>query len=345
MMAAPSPSPADLVCAALRQPQRLSTLTLAGWDVLVRQARGAGLLARIGCMLDAQGSLARVPDAPRAHLQAAMTLADFQRGRALRELALAQAALAPTAIVPLLLGGAAYAAAGLLPSMGRTFTDIDIAVPEAGRGEVEAALLARGWSRGPHARPSEQAQREGMLLVHHVVLPEAEDRVPDTNELGVHAHPLDDDGRFAVLDPVDMVLHAMVRLFHRADVSQALRDLSDLDLLLRHCGRAPDFWTGLEQRATEPVLARALHHGLRYTQALLGTPVPPAIQKAAAARGPGLLPATLSDALWTRALRPRHPTVSDGWTPAALLALRVRARWRREQPSVLVLQRPVVEAD
>ena len=46
MAATLGPASTDLVCAALRQPQLLSALTLPGWDVLVCQARRAGLLGR-----------------------------------------------------------------------------------------------------------------------------------------------------------------------------------------------------------------------------------------------------------------------------------------------------------
>jgi hypothetical protein len=353
MMAPPSPSPADLVCAALRQPQHLSALTPAGWDALVRQARGAGLLARIGCMLDAQGSLDRVPDAPRAHLNAAMTLAEFHRVQAMRELALVHEALASIEVEPVLLGGAAYAAAGLLPGMGRLFTDIDIVVPEGRLAKVEAALLARGWIKGraafnngrsdqqePDSSPAlGQSQRQCVVVVHCAVLAEAVHEVAAaTGPLG-RTRAAEGDTRFAILDPADMALYVMVHLFHRADLGHALCDLSDLDLLLRHCGRAPDFWTRLEQHARDPVLAKPLHHGLRYTNALLGTPVPPASLKAAAAMG-GPLRSVLSDGIWARALRPRHAVVSDGWTPLALFALRVRARRRRIPPALELHRRP-----
>ena len=350
MDASISPTGTDLVCAALRQPQHLAALTLAGWDVLVRQARRAGLLARIGCMLEAQGSIDTVPDAPRAHLKAAITMAEAQHAEAMRELACIDRALAPTGVKPVLLKGAAYVAGGLLPAMGRVFTDIDILVPKSRLAEVEAALMSHGWATTHHSAydqryyrqwmhelpPLRHIRRQTVIDVHHAILPETARLKPSSDKLLTSARPLANLPRFAVLDDVDMVLHSMVHLFHNDDLTHSLRDLSDLDLLLRHLGRTPAFWPGLVARARELDLARPLHYGLRYTQRFLATPVAPETLAATGIDGPGRSITALSDALWTRALRPQHASASDAWTPLALFALYVRAHWLRMPPLLLV---------
>ena len=288
MDASISPTGTDLVCAALRRPQHLAALTLAGWDVLVRQARRAGLLARIGCMLEAQGSIDTVPDAPRAHLKAAITMAEAQHAEAMRELDCIDRALAPTGVRPVLLKGAAYVAGGLLPAMGRVFTDIDIMVPKSRLAEVEAALMSHGWATTHHSAydqryyrqwmhelpPLRHIRRQTVIDVHHAILPETARLKPRSDKLLSCAHPLANLPRFAVLDDVDMVLHSIVHLFHNDDLSHSLRDLSDLDLMLRHLGRQPGFWAELVVRAGELDLSRPLHYGLRYTHQLLATPVP-----------------------------------------------------------------------
>ena len=357
-MTAPiSPAGTDLVCAALRQPQKLSALTLPGWDILIRQARRAGLLARIASMLDAQGSLDSVPIAPRAHLKAAITVAEAQHAETLRELDCIDRALAPTGVRPVLLKGAAYVASGALPAMGRVFSDIDIMVPKSRLSEVEAALMAQGWASTHHSAydqryyrewmhelpPMRHIQRQNVLDVHHAILPETARLKPSSAKLLAAARPLADSQRFAVLNPVDMVLHSMVHLFHNDDLSHALRDLSDLDLLLRHLGRTPAFWSDLSVRARELDLARPLYYGLRYTAALLATPVPQESLAAANESGPGRLAAALSDRLWARALRPQHESAADGWAPLALFALYVRAHWLR-MPPVLLLRHLTIKA-
>jgi hypothetical protein len=141
---------------------------------------------------------------------------------------------------------------------------------------------------------------------------------------------------FAVLAPTDMVLHSMVHLFHNDDFSHSLRDLSDLDLLLRHFGRGPAFWTDLATRAHELDLARPLFYGLRFTNLLLATPVPRDTLEAVNADGPGGQMTRLMDALWSRALRPQHASAADPFSSAATFALYVRAHWLRMPPALLV---------
>ena len=340
----------DLVCDALRHPQHLPTLSLAGWDTLVRQARRAGLLGRIACILEAQGSIESVPGAPRAHLKAAIAFADAQHADAMRELACIDHALAPTGLRPVLLKGAAYVAAGLLPAMGRVFTDIDILVPKQRLAEVEAALMSHGWATTHHSAydqryyrkwmhelpPLRHLQRQTVIDVHHAILPETARLKPSSVKLLAGAKPLSSPQRYAVLCHTDMVLHSMVHLFHNDDLSHSLRDLSDLDLLLRHLGRAPGFWSELVGRARELDLVRPLYYGLRYTNMLLATPVPREAMIAAGVAGPGRLLSPVSDWLWARALRPQHATAADFWTPMAVFALYVRAHWLRMPPVMLV---------
>jgi hypothetical protein len=344
-----SPARADLVCQALRQPQQLLALTPAGWDVLVRQARRAGLLARIACMLEAQGSIDSVPDAPRAHLKAAFTSAEAKHADAMRELARIDLALAPSGVQPVLLEGAAYVAAGLLPAMGRVFTDVDILVPKDRLAEVEEALMSHGWAAMHHSAydqryyrkwmhelpPLRHSRRQTVINVRHAILPETARLKPSSARLLSSARPLESPLRFAVLDHADMVLHSTVTLFHSDDLSHGLRDLSDLDLLLRHLGRSPGFWRDLVERARELDLAKPLHYGLRYANRLLGTPVPRDCLPST--NGLGRLTFAISDWFWIRALRPQHSTASDRWTPAALFALNARAHWLRMSP-VLALR-------
>ena len=343
---APAGPATDWLCEVLRQPRRLTGRTLADWDVLVRQARSAGLLARLGCMLEAQATLDQVPAAPQTHLQAAMLRAEAAHAHALRELAWIGRALEPIGLQPVLLKGAAYVAQGLLPAMGRIFSGVDILVPKRRLPEVEAALMASGWATPPHSAydqryyrqwmheqpPLRHLQCQNVLNVHHAILPETARLKPSSDKLLARARALSNQPQFAVLDPADMVLHCMVHLFHDYDFCHRLRDLSDLDLLLRQLGHAASFWDELLARSRELDLVRPLHYGLRYTHKLLGTPVPQPTLDAAALAGPGRFVSAISDSLWAQALRPRHASAADRWTPIALFALYVRAHWLKMPP-------------
>jgi Uncharacterised nucleotidyltransferase len=290
-------------------------------------------------------------------LKAAISLAEAQQAEAMRELDCIAHALLAIGVRPVLLKGAAYVAAGLLPAMGRVFSDIDLMVPKTRLAEVEAGLMAHGWATTHHSvydqryyrewmhelPPLRHIQRQNVLDVHHAILPETARLKPSSKKLLARARPLPNLSYFSVLDDVDMVLHSMVHLFHNDDFSHSLRDLSDLDLMLRHLGRNSGFWASLIARARELDLARPLYYGLRYTHRILATPVPEDVLAATNSEGPGQLLSALCDHLWPRALQPQHSTATDFWTPSALFALYVRAHWLR-MPPILLLRHLTIKA-
>jgi Uncharacterised nucleotidyltransferase len=317
---------ADLLLSILRQPAEALALSALRWDLLLRQARVAGLPARLGHLLDGAGALDAAPPAPRQHLLNAMRLARAQQAEVRRELDHVRDALAGLALAPILLKGAAYVAAGLSPSPGRVFSDIDILVPKARLAEVEAALMAHGWA-GTHHTPYDQryyrqwmhelppmshVRRGTVIDVHHAIVPETARVRSDAALLISGARPLADAAPYYVLAPTDMVLHSMAHLFNNDDLQHALRDLCDIDALLRQFAPEPGFWRALLERALALRLQRALQHGLRHAQSVLGTPVPQDMIDATQGFGRGALAQPLSDAFWRRALRPRHASARDG---------------------------------
>ncbi len=331
----------DLVCAALRQPQSLMSLTLGEWDLLVRQARCARLLARIACILDAQGALDAVPHAAQAHLRAAVLLTEAQHADLLRELAFISAALADTDIHPVLLGGSAYVAAAVLSSMGRSLSDIGLLVPVERIAEAEAALMAQGWTTLHHhlderafyrrwmvgPPPMLHMQRRSVVVLRHAAQPGRIGSGLAARTLQAGAAALEHDERFCTLSPVDLALCNMTELFCCDDPDGALQDLSDLDLMLRRFGQSPGFWTDLSERAGELGLQRPMQHALRWCTALLGTPLAsPAMAAAAAGK------ARFADSLWSRALRPQHLTTADRWSRLARATLHWRSLRLRMPP-------------
>lgn len=339
----------DLVVHALRHPGELPGLTLPQWETLVRQARQADLLARISVQIEARGLHAEVPPAPRAHFDAARWVAAAQRDEVLREIGHLRRALAPLELPVLLLKGAAYLAVQLPSAAGRVFSDTDILVPKARLADAESALMMNGWMGTHHDAydqryyrewmhelpPLEHLQRRTVLDVHHTILPETARLKPDAGKLIAAARPVAGMEGVSVLAPVDMVLHGITHLLHNEELSHGLRDLSDLDLLLRHFGVDPDFWPALVERAREMDLARPLHYALHSAQRILSTPVPAQTLTAAAHAAPGWPLSALMDALWWRALRSQHRTTAPRWTGAALFMLYVRAHWMRMPPLLL----------
>lgn len=326
-----------LVVQALAEPQALPSWPLPRWELLVRQARSADLLSRLALSLEDLGLLEEVPAAPRAHLAAARTVWLAQEEAVRREVAQIQRALARSGVEPILLKGAAYLYAGLPVARGRMFSDIDILVPRSALPEVEAALMLAGWATTHHdpydqryyrewmheLPPMQHVRRQTVLDVHHTLVPLTARLKPDAGKLIAAAVPVAGHPGLKVLAPADMVLHAAAHLFMNEELSHGLRDLTDLDSLLRHfAGQA--FWPGLERRAAEMDLQAPLACALRYAHRMLGTPVPP-----------HPVESRLLDALYLRALQPDHPSAVDRWTPLARWLLYVRAHWMRLPPGRL----------
>lgn len=340
----------DLVSRALRDPESMAAFSLGDWDLLVRQARHAQLLARICVILADRGLLQRVPEQPRTHLEAAKVVSDKQ-DRAVRwEMNRIRHALERLGIPIILLKGAAYVMAGLPPARGRLFSDIDILVPKQKLAEVEAALMLHGWAATHHDAydqryyrtwmhelpPMRHLKRQTVIDVHHSILPETARLHPDPAKLREAAIPLEGQPNLLVFAPADMVLHSATHLFHDGELEHGLRDLADLDGLLRHFGRTESFWPDLVQRARELELSRPLFYALRYVTATLGTPVPGDIMQAAAAGRPARVLLALMDALFIRTLAPDHPSCRDRFTVPARWLLYVRAHWLRMPPFLLV---------
>ena len=344
-----TPPPLDQACWAWTHADQLANLSEAQWELLIRQARAANLLARLAHRLAERDLLPLVPAAPRRQMEEMRFVAAAQQREIVREIRLMLAALRSAAVPVVLLKGAAYLAAGLPAAQGRLFSDIDILVPRAALDQVETLLNLHGWMSTHHSAydqryyrqwmhelpPMQHSRRQTVLDVHHNILPLTVRRVPDAMLLLAAARPVAGFEGAQILAPADMVLHSMCHLFHNDDLSHGLRDLTDLDLLLRHFSADPAFWAALADRAAQLALQRVLYHGLTSCAALLGTPIPASALAAVRRNAPVAPVAALMRALWRRGLRSPHPTARLGGDAAARWALYLRAHWLRMPPALL----------
>jgi len=327
------------VILALRDPQSLPGWNEPQWEMLVRQARSAALLPRIAMLLDECGQLDRVPSAPRAHLLGAQRLARAQADEVRREVAFLAQALESTAVDLILLKGAAYLFARLPAAHGRVFSDVDILVPRAALPRVEAALMRAGWATSHHDPYDQRYYREWMhelpplrhvargtvLDVHHSIAPPTGRLKPEPAKLLTAAQPVPGQATLKVLAPLDMILHSAVHLYLNEELSRGLRDLVDIDALLRHFSASPDFWPSLQARATELGLKKPLQNAARYANRILATPVPAEL----------ITRINVLDPLYLRALQPQHPAASDRFTALARNLLYVCGHWLRLPPALL----------
>jgi len=341
---------ADLLTPAFRRPESVLSLDPAGWDLLVRQARRAQLLARLAALLEDGDLIGRVPAAPRLHLESARTLARKYVRDVRWEATLLGRALATVGEPLILLKGAAYALAGLPAAEGRLFSDIDILAPRDRLADVEHALDRAGWRqvkddqydqsyyrRWMHELPPmTHIARNTSLDVHHTILPlTARPRI-DAARIIAAAIPAPGAGGALVLAPEDMALHAAAHCFYDGFFQQGLRELVDIASLLRQFGAEDGFWSRLTQRARELDLERTLWYALRYVGLVLDQPAPASAVEALGAAAPAAPVRCAMDALVLRALRPDHASIDGPGVRASRFLLYIRSHYLRMPLSLLL---------
>jgi hypothetical protein len=333
---------------ALREPASMGELAPGEWDVLLRQGRHMGTLGRLCALAAAAGVLPAVPSRVRVRLEA--SLEDVaQQDRIIRwEVIRLRRALAGTGVPLVLLKGAAYLHAGLPAARGRQFSDVDILVPRASLREVEAALLREGWEMKKLSAYDERYYREWshelpplshpkrhvMLDVHHNILPPTGRLRPDPRMLLDAAVPVAGDG-LRVLGPSDMVLHSACHLLQSGEHDKSLRDLGDLDALMRQFGAAPRFGDELGARAAALDVERPLFYALRFAAQLIGTPVPEATARAVRRAAPPAPVRAVMDRLFAATVEPGPPGDPPRRARLARAALTLRYHWLRMPPSLL----------
>lgn len=329
----------DLLC----EPALAARLTPAEWDVAVPQARQSHLLASLAARLWRTGVSEVVPAEVARHLGSSVMLQRKQCQGLECELQHLARPLAEVGQPLLLLKGAAYIAAGLPPGAGRLMSDIDILVHASALPAVEGVLARHGWSAGSidpyndryyrqwmhEIPPLGHRQRHSTLDVHHTILPPTSTGTIDTDALwrdAVEVRP-----GVLVLGPEDMVLHSAAHLFHEGEFGHGLRDLLDLDGLLRHFHElySDAFHTRLLSRARAMSLERPLYYACIYARQVLGTPLPPELIAVLRPRGLASLKGPLMDFLFRRAFTPDHSSSRLPFTDVALFCLYVRSHYLR----------------
>lgn len=316
---------ARLLVAALRDP----AIEIRDWTALISAARAEQLIGSLAFRMEGRC----VPPRVAALFAAARADAAQARTQALWEAEMARRALAPLELPVILMKGTAFHAADLDASVGRSVGDLDIMVPRKSLEAVEAALLGAGWEhvkaadgyddayyrRWMHELPPLIHQsRDRMIDVHHTILPLTARPRPDPDALIAASVALPNGLR--TLSPADIIVHAAAHLFADGDLAGGLRNLWDIDRLLRQFD-SPDFRRALAERARLHQLAGPVARAQRLAHRLYGTPV-------AAHR------ARLSDRLFAARLLAR-----GGWGEERAKALRfafyLRSHWLRMPPLML----------
>jgi hypothetical protein len=317
---------ARLVVRALRNPLSAERLSEEQWTALLTAARAESLLGSLAHRLRDLALPVKVSQI----LADARADAERARVQALWEAEMARRALAPLDVPVVLLKGTAYAAAGLAAGLGRSIGDLDILVPRDRLDEVQQALLSAGWEwvkedayddlyyrRWMHELPPLiHKDRDRMIDVHHTILPLTARPTPDAAAMIVDSVVLGDglrgsgplDTGLRILAPADMVIHAAAHLFADGDLAGGLRNLWDIDRLLREYGDRRHFWRDLTWRARRHQLRAPVARALRLAASLYATPVDEA---------------WAGSRRWNDALFERRLLARSGWGSETNAALRL----------------------
>lgn len=318
-MTGPASPPRQLAwLEALREPASALEWDLARWEHVIRVARRLRLLGRLASGVCAAGMLPRVPAQAARHLQAELRYATWRSDGLAWVLERLPDMLGEVTYPLVLLKGAAYMGQGLAIGRGRLPSDVDILVPREHIADAQTRLLGAGWEEAALDAHDQRYYREwshevapmrhplhGLELdLHHNILPPVARTHVDASLL-LASLQASNWPHWQVLAPADQVLHSAAHLFHDSELRDRLRDLVDLDGLLRHFGAAPGFWDGLVARASVLGLHESLALALHFCSRWLATPVPPEVMAAARARG-----LSRAKALWL------HPLLEAALWPA-----------------------------
>jgi hypothetical protein len=273
---------ARLLVRALRNPQSVEALASSQWTELISIARAESLIGSLAHRLQD----ANPPETARAVLQDAVAAHELACQQALWEADCARRALADYPGKIVLMKGTAYVSADLRAGVGRSIGDLDIMVRREDLPTVEAALLDAGWEwvkPDPYddryyrdhmheLPPLIHRERDRMIDVHHTILPLTARPKPDAAAILDRAIVLH-NGLY-VMTPTDMVLHSVAHLFADGDLAGGLRNLWDINLLIRQFSEADEeFWTELSVRAKTHGLVSEMKRALRLAARLYQTPV------------------------------------------------------------------------
>ena len=283
------------------------------WDTVLRLARASNLHGRLAAAnLDA----ASLPEVVRRHLTSSIRIAAY-RTQMLREELFRLAPLCQRDYPVIVLKGAAYVLQGRRMAKGRFVSDVDLLVPFAHLNAMESRLRSAGWKPEELTPYDERYYRDwshetppmrypgGSLEVdlHHALTPVTGTLAFDPSSLFDRSESIPGTP-FRALSREDQVLHACLHCFHDGDLTLRVREIVDIDGLLREFAIDDQFWDKLLARAEELRLTRPLWYGLHFAQNLLGCPVPVTVMGRVS--GPSGAAQKLMDTLVPLAMLPSH---------------------------------------
>lgn len=349
-MTSPHATAVELLQRVIAEPAALPGYARGEIDLALRLARRGGILGRLAHWLEANGVEGELPRAAREQLESARIVVAARQRVTLWELDRLETVLhREPAFRIVVLKGCAYLLSGLPNSVGRDFSDVDLLFPRTELPDVERRLERHGWRAtklsaydqryyrawSHELPPLMHAEREVETDLHHNILPPTARLTPDADLLRRDVVKIPGRGLYRLAD-VDLVLHAIVHLFFDSAMDDRLRELVDVDQLLRHFSSVNEaFWERLHERAAALDLLRPAFYALRYARGLLACPVPDSAERRFAGAAPASVALRAMDYAVPRALFPQHPAAPSTAAAAARALLYARSHWIRMPPWLL----------
>lgn len=339
-----------------RDPSGATAVSLEQWDGIVRTARGAKMLGSLEARLRAAGVWHQIPGPVADLLVGARYESEFLERMVFSTAERIADVLAPMQVPVVLLKGAAYLLQGLPLADGRKVSDVDILLPAEALDEAERRLVAAGWEAPDldpyddryyrawsHELPPLRYPDQPLELdVHHQILPPTGRIHPDADAL-LAASVAIPGMALRVLCPEDQLLHAAAHTFQDSDCVNRLRDVADVDALIRTHGAVHRFFEGVMTRAQLHGMERPLAYAVIQSRRFFATPMSPAFVAWAEASIHSLA-GVMMNRLFEHVLTPVDPDHAPGTgARMARFALLVRYHALR-MPPALLLQHSISKA-
>lgn len=258
------------------------------WRTIIDEGIKSNLIGRVYHSILKHKLKEHIPQEILWHFNAAHIVCERHQKDVLREIDELNKLLSHSNVETIFLKGAAYIASSLDCSYGRTQSDIDLMVNKNELHTAENCLFVGGYlktkieSYDEHyyrtwmheIPPLTHVNRNSVVDLHHNILPLTNKYNFDSRKLikiNVN-HPW--LGAISVLSPRDMIIHSSVHLFTESEYPKGLRDLSDLDLLIREECQNDESYNRLIARAKDLGLDEYVFLALRYSRQVFKTPVP-----------------------------------------------------------------------
>jgi Uncharacterised nucleotidyltransferase len=302
---------ARLLAWVLAQPSRALTLSAQNWTALLAIAHGERLAGSLAVRLEGLAippEAARFLDRARKTAEGDRTTALWEAEmarRALAPLGIPVILLKGAAFVAAGLDAGRGRQIGDLDILvpRERLDDVEAALLGAGWEWVKPDPYDDAYYRDHmhELPPLIHRERDRMIDVHHTILPLTARVTPDAESLiaesvalkpsplqgrglgeGTVARPAtapspspspEGEGGLRTLSSQDMLLHAVAHLFADGDLAGGMRNLWDIDRLVREQSDAPDYWKKLHERSAHHSLTRHLSRALRLARHLYETPV------------------------------------------------------------------------